>query len=244
MRSFIHALTFLLLVGLFTATTANAGQADRTDINMVIALDRSESIDTTERDAQIDALIFVLTNDRFLTAAISGRHRKIGISVFGWSSFERTEQILPWMLIGGREDAEWAVRRLKWHQAHDSDVHHGPQTDIALAIATGVKMLKDAPFFGAKQVINVVSDGIDNFGRVALIDRNLALDQGIVINGLVQARNSAIEVVTRFFKRQVIGGPTSFVQATNTHQSFAQAMLRKMTVEIALLSGLAPDPGT
>ena len=48
-------------------------------------------------------------------------------------------------------DAEEAVRRIEWHHAKDADVSHGKQTDIALAIASSVDLLDQAPFFGSSR---------------------------------------------------------------------------------------------
>jgi hypothetical protein len=224
----------LVLLVLALAGPALAAGKQRTDINMVVAFDRSESIDAEERKAQIESLGQALLDQRFIDSVTSGYHGTLGISVMAWSSFSQVEMILPWIEITSRADAEEAVRRINWNQARDPDVHHGKQTDIALAIATSVDILDQAPFFGSKQVINIISDGIDNFGRLAMVDRDLALEKGITINGLVQARGHAVGVIKEFFKKQVIGGPSSFVQAANGADGFAQAMLRKMMLEIAL----------
>src|SRR3546814_4585406 len=78
-----------------------------------------------------------------------------------------------------------------------------------------------APFPTTRRIINVIGDGIDNFGGDAFIDRDLALAQDITINGLVHARGSAIPVVVRFFEAQVIGGPYAFVIPVPTPESFA-----------------------
>jgi hypothetical protein len=238
----MRVLLVLLIMAL--AGPAWGASKQRTDINMVVAFDRSESIDMDERQAQIDSLAHALLDRRFMDSVTSGYHGKLGISVMAWSSFSKVEMILPWIEIGNRADAEEAVRRIRWNQAKDPDIRHGKQTDIALAIATSVDILDEAPFFGSKQVINIISDGIDNFGRLAMVDRDLALDKGITINGLVQARGHAVGIIKDFFRKQVIGGPSSFVQAANGADGFAQAMLRKMLLEVALLNGLSRAEGT
>lgn len=234
----------LILALLALAGPAWSAGKQRTDINMVIAFDRSESIDTEERRAQIDSLAAALLDQRFIDSVTSGYHGRLGITVMAWSSFAQTETILPWIEIAGRADAEEAVRRIEWHHAKDPDIRHGKQTDIALAIASAVDLLDRAPFFGSKQVVNIISDGVDNFGRFPMVDRDLALDKGITIKGLVQAQGAAIEIIKDFFKRQVIGGPSSFVQAAAKGEDFNRAMLRKMLLEIAALNALVRADGT
>jgi hypothetical protein len=67
------------------------------------------------------------------------------------------------------------------------------------------------------------------------VDRNVALARGITINGLIMARGSAIEVMSRYFRREVIGGPTAFVEVSVSSEEFANAMLRKMLLEMVRL---------
>ena len=52
---------------------------------------------------------------------------------------------------------------------------------------------------------------------------------------MVMARGSAIEVVSRYFEREVIGGPMSFVQVSEGTHDFANAMLRKIVREMVRL---------
>lgn len=204
-----------------------------TDINMVVALDRSESVDLMARTAQVESLAAALTDPRFVAAVKAGWHGRLGLAVITWSSFERTHVVLPWTVVDGPEASEAIVATLRDYQARGADAEHKPQTDIALALSAGTRMLDAAPFQATKQILNIIADGIDNFGREAFIDRDLALSHGITINGLVHAHGLAIPVVERFFETQVIGGPYAFVLTTLTPESFTRAMLRKMLTEIA-----------
>ena len=204
-----------------------------TDLNMVVALDRSESVDLTERTAQNESLAAALTDPRFMAAVKGGWQGRIGIAVMTWSSFNRTQVVVPWTVIAERRDSDAVVAMLRDYQVRGGDVEHRPQTDIALALGVGSEMLDAAPFPATKRILNIISDGIDNFGREAFVDRDEALAHGITINGLVHARGSAIPIVERFFERQVIGGPYAFVLSTPTPESFTSAMLRKMLLEIA-----------
>jgi hypothetical protein len=100
------------------------------------------------------------------------------------------------------------------------------------------------PWRASQRVVNVVADGISNIGRVATVDRDAALAQGIAVNGLIMARGSAIEVLSRYFRREVIGGPTSFLQVSASNEDFANAMLRKMLLEMVRLRRQMPtEPG-
>lgn len=217
-----------------------------TDINMVVALDRSESVGFEDRARQVESLAAALTDPRFVAAVKAGWHGRLGFSVMTWSSFERTHVVVPWTAIGGREDSDRIVATMRDYEAVGADAGHKPQTDISLAISVGMRMLEEAPFQATKRIINVIGDGIDNFGGDTFIDRDLALEQDVTINGLVHARGHAIPIVVRFFETQVIGGPYAFVVSAPTPESFTSAMLRKMLMEIAsaTLSSRADGSGS
>ena len=211
------------------------------DVAIVVALDRSESIDREEARAQIRGLIHTLTNSRFMQVVSSGPHGRIGLSVVAWSSFGRTELLLPWSVVAGPADAARAAEILALDFERQRTTRHGSQTDVAFAIELGITQHEHLPWPATQRVINVVADGISNIGRVASVDRDRALKRGITINGLIMGRGSAIEVLSRYFKREVIGGPSAFVQVSRSNDDFAEAMLRKMLLEMVRLRAQPPE---
>ena len=214
---------------------AQAQAAKSVDIAIVVSLDRSESIDADDARAQIDGLVFTLRHSQFRESVSSGWFGRIALTVITWSSFGRHEVILPWMQIAGAGDAAAAATILELDYARQRIARHGTQTDVAFAIEVGMNQLDTLPWEASKSVINVVADGISNIGRVAMADRDMALARGFTVNGLIMARGSAIEVISRYFRREVIGGPTSFLQVSASNEDFANAMLRKILLEMVRL---------
>ena len=214
-----------------------AAQESQTDINMVVALDRSESISEPEAVAQIEGLIYALTDPRLIDAILSGWHGRIGIAVITWSSFERSDLILPWTVIADADQASAVALALHRHLVTGGTPLDGTQTDLALGLRRAISQLEAAPYVATREIINMVSDGIDNFGNVPIVARNAALDRGVTINALTMGRGRAIPVLRRYYERNVIGGPRAFVHNTPANQDFAAAMLRKMVIEVALLNG-------
>ncbi len=226
---------FLALVLSCLPLAALAQTAKPVDIAIVVSLDRSESIDAEEARAQIDGLVFTLRHSRFRDTVAVGWYGSIGLTVLNWSSFGRHEVVLPWTRIAGPDDAAAAAAILELDHARQRVARHGTQTDIAFAIEVGMKQLEMLPWAAGQSVLNVVADGISNIGRVATVDRDAALARGITVNGLIMARGSAIGVMSRYFRREVIGGPTSFVQVSVSNEDFARAMLRKILLEMVRL---------
>ena len=223
----------LLLICLPVAAQVQA--AKPVDIAIVVSLDRSESIDAEEARAQIDGLVFTLRHSRFRDTVAVGWYGSIALTVINWSSFGRYEVILPWTRIAGPADAAAAATVLELDYARERIARHGSQTDLAFAIETGMKQIDALPWPATKSVINVVADGISNIGRLAMVDRNIAVARGITVNGLIMARGSAIEVISRYFEREVIGGPAAFIQVSDGNDDFANAMLRKILLEMVRL---------
>ena len=227
----------LVLVLSCLPLAAQAQAAKPVDIAIVVSLDRSESIDAEEARAQIDGLVFTLRHSRFRDTVAVGWYGSIALTVINWSSFGRYEVILPWTRIAGRADAATAAAVLELDYARERIARHGSQTDLAFAIEVGMKQIDALPWPATKSVINVVADGISNIGRLAMVDRNIAVARGITVNGLIMARGSAIEVISRYFEREVIGGPAAFIQVSDGNDDFANAMLRKILLEMVRLRG-------
>lgn len=227
---------WFLALALSCLPVAAQAQAEKpVDIAIVVMLDRSESIDTEEARAQIDGLIFTLRNSRFRETIAVGWYGGIALSVTTWSSFGRHEVILPWTRIASAGDADAAAAILKLDYARQTISKHGTQTDVAFSIEVGMKQLDALPWGASKSVINVVADGISNIGRIATVDRDIALARGITVNGLIMARGKAIPVLSRYFQREVIGGPAAFLQVSVSNDDFANAMLRKILLEMVRL---------
>ena len=212
-----------------------ARAATPVDLAIVVSLDRSESIDAEDARSQIEGLLYTLRHSRFRHTVASGPLGRIALAVVTWSSFGRHQVILPWTRIAGPADAEAAAGVLERDFDRQRVTRHGTQTDIAFAIEVAMLQLDVLPWQAHERVINVVADGISNIGRVARVDRDAAVAQGITVNGLIMGQGSAIEILSRYFNREVIGGPTAFLQASTTPPEFARAMLRKMILEMVLL---------
>ncbi len=220
--------------------TALAKSGESVDLAVVISYDRSESIDREEAFIQISGLIYTLRHPRFHAFVAGGYHRRIALSALAWSSFARHELILPWIQIGNREQALKAALWLEEYLARGQQVEHGTQTDVAFGIELGLQRMHALPWPASKKVINMVGDGMRNIGRVAWTARDEALAENITINGLIMAQGSGIRVLSAYYRSQVIGGPSSFLQLSERNQDFAQAMFRKMTLEIVQLRSAAP----
>jgi hypothetical protein len=106
-------------------------------------------------------------------------------------------------------------------------------------------LIESNPIEGYRKVIDLSADSANNWGGVSIADaRGQALAAGIVINGLAILCRSCSGRPNRYdleraFADTIIGGPASFVVTADDDERFAEAVRRKLLLEIA---GRPPDP--
>ena len=84
---------------------------------------------------------------------------------------------------------------------------------------------------GARRVIDISGDGVNNRGRPVTEARDDAIKAGVSINGLpILALDPDLD---QYFLHNVIGGPNAFVVAAASYETFADAILKKLVTEIA-----------
>jgi Ca-activated chloride channel homolog len=83
----------------------------------------------------------------------------------------------------------------------------------------------------ARQAIDISGDGIANLGLPPAAARDRIVEAGITINAL--ALPAAEPWLADYYRREVIGGAGAFVLAARSYASFAEAMLRKLVLEVA-----------
>jgi len=92
-------------------------------------------------------------------------------------------------------------------------------------------LLPGAPYRGLKRVIDVSGDGSNNRGRDVREARDAAVRAGVIINGLPIV--SLEYDLDKYYFDNVIGCPGSFIVPADSYDDFAQAILRKLILEIA-----------
>jgi hypothetical protein len=103
-------------------------------------------------------------------------------------------------------------------------------TDLTKAIDCGRRLLADAPFREDRSVLNIVGDGIDNFGEGFAAARDRAVAAGITVNGVGIGGSS--EVVT-YYRDYVIGGDGAFIMDIADPNTVVDAMTRKFLLDVA-----------
>lgn len=233
-----------LLVGaLFAAapglSVAAADVGEPTDVNLITAIDVSDSITRHEEWLQYEGLARAIANPDFLQLVQSGTLGRVGFMAFTWSSDGSVRVVVPWTQVTSQNDALRTARTLR--QAPRIDRSHyamGPdeqdsvdttavsdaRTDIALAIAFATNAAVLAPFDATRTIVNICSNGVDNAGEPPRAARDAALRSGITINGVVFGAQRDLRP---YFETSVTGGPGSFVMEVRAPDDLPDALERK-----------------
>jgi Ca-activated chloride channel family protein len=247
------------IVGLVTAvlvpvSVAASESQVAVDANLVTALDTSASVGRYEEWLEREGVARAVVHPGFLEVIGSGHYRRIGFTVFTWSSHGHTKTLVPWTTIATSEDATRVSQHLlsinlsEESQLLDrnlpTDHYEAPknphQTDIALAIRSASALLKSAPSRSLRSVINIVGNGPSNSGMEPAKARDAALEVGQIVNGLVIGYGLAADI--SHYRTNVVGGPGSFVMQVANPQAMTEAFLAKFQLDLAGPSGgTAPD---
>ena len=231
MRQLAMALTGLL--GLLAAPPA---AAEPVDLELVLLADASRSIDQAELRFQRQGYAAALTHPEVLDAIEQGFAQRIAVTYVEWGDAASQDVVVPWTVIDGLASAAAfadalleAPRRAR-----------GPNA-IGNALAAAHALIESSPFDGYRKVIDFSADSAYSFGGMPIdAARRAALAEGIVINGLAilcraaecSGRPSGYDLEAAFASL-IIGGPASFVVTADRDARFAEAVRRKLLLEIA-----------
>jgi hypothetical protein len=111
----------------------------------------------------------------------------------------------------------------------------GGGTSISGAIDYSRLILLQSPFTASRRVIDISGDGANNIGRPVRFARDEAVRDGITINGLpILAVEPDLDT---YYFENVIGGPGAVMVPAENYESFAEAILKKLIIEIAADDG-------
>jgi hypothetical protein len=204
------------------------------DVELVIAVDVSYSMDPDEQALQREGYIVGLTSPEFLNALQQGAHGKVAVTYFEWAGATDQRVVVPWRLIDGPATAKAftdAIAAAPYRRAY--------RTSISGALHFALPLFEDSGFRGLRRVIDVSGDGVNNQGDLVEIVRDTVLERGVTINGLpiLLKRPSPatmdIEDLDIYYEDCVIGGPGAFMIPIRERDQFREATRTKLVQEIA-----------
>jgi len=213
-----------------------------TDVNIVTAIDISDSVDPKTAAVEIDGMAEAIRAPDVIQAIQSGRHRRIGFAVFAWRDGAYPE-LVSWTMIASAEDAHAVSGRLQsdfraFAAADPPAPTMSPHmTDLSGAIDHAAILLLTAPYVADRSVVNVIGNGWDNVGEGPRRARDRVIAKGGTINGVVLGFDP---VLMGYYRGNVIGGPGAFLLSVDDPATMAEVLARKFLYDIARGSGDSP----
>jgi hypothetical protein len=225
-------LIFTLALAVVGRDAAYAQQSN-VDLHLVLAVDVSGSVNAQRFELQKMGYVTAFQNRRVLNAISAGRHQSIAVTMMQWSGPFLQSQVVPWTVLKDEASLKGFAAAIE----SAPRMMYGGGTSISGAIDQGAALFPSAPLKAERRVIDVSGDGSNNRGRSVTLARDEAVSAGIVINGLpILAFEPRLD---EYFKDYVIGGPGAFLIPAKSFETFAEAILMKLILEIA---GSPPPP--
>ena len=209
------------------------------DLELVLAVDMSGSIDREEATLQRQGYLAALVHPKVIDAIRSGPSGRIAVIYVEWAGERYQRTVVDWGLIDGEQSAQTFAAALA-----AAPILTERWTSISAGIDYAVGMLENNDFVGARRVIDVSGDGYNNSGRPVTAARDEAVAKGVTINGLPILNDKPgpggwppAADLDKYYEANVIGGPGAFIVPAESFETFAQAILSKMILEIAQPDG-------
>ena len=232
-----HLLAFVLII---VALVATARAQTEVDLELVLLVDASNSIDNRELQFQRQGYADALTHPDVLDAIGAGLLGRIAITFMEWADDDSQDVVVPWTIIYGAASAKaFSGKLLK------ADRRAFGSNAIGEAIAAGQRQIEGNDIIANRRVIDFSGDSANNFfGRPIHEAREAALAAGMTINGLailcrdVDCSGRPVGYnLEEAYRNEIAGGPGSFVITVDSRSGFARAVRRKLILEISDLCG-------
>ncbi|HZH26042.1 MAG TPA: DUF1194 domain-containing protein [Azospirillaceae bacterium] len=241
----------LLAVAFLTAATGRAaaqaaspaGAEVPVDLELVLAVDVSGSVDPSEARLQRDGYVAALTDPEIIHVIRGGFLGRIVVTYVEWAGPATQRTVVPWRVIADEASALEFVDLVK-----EAPFRSARGTSISGAIDFGATLFEPNGFDGIRRVIDVSGDGVNNGGRDVRAARDDAVARGITINGLpvmpgseqADGRPQGLSAggwtppdLDLYYERNVIGGPGAFMVPAHSFEDFGRAVKAKLVREIA-----------
>jgi hypothetical protein len=223
----------MAILGLL-AVAAGDAVAESVDLELVLLADASRSIDDGEMRLQRQGYAAAITHPEVLRAIEQGFDQRIAVTYVEWGDARSQDVVVPWTIIDGKDSAAAFAETLMERPRRA----FGPNA-IGSAITVAQALIEHNAYEGYRKVIDLSADSISSWDGISLTEaRQSALMADIVINGLAvlcrscSGRPNTYDLEAAFADR-IIGGPASFVVTAENDGQFAEAVRRKLLLEIA-----------
>ena len=245
-----------LLAVVIAAPLASSAPAtpQTVDLELVLATDNSQSIDRSEALLQRQGVAAAFKHPDVVRAIQSGTYGRIAVAYVDWSSLPYSRLTLDWRIVSDKASADaFADALLR------APFYFGQGTAIGETMQLAAQMIETNAIEGTQKSIDISGDGPNNTGPPVYSTRDEIVARRITINGLPVISTGEYGngdwgmyygKLEEYYVNCVIGGPRAFAIPAKGFEEFAQAVRRKLVLEISdaspsarlIPTGAAPSP--
>lgn len=222
-------LPVVMLFAVFVAMVTPAQSQIRVELELVLAVDTSGSVDSREYQLQMEGLVQAF-RDPAVIAAIIGTRPTGGVAVTAvhWSSVNEQVQMVPWTVL---RDAESALA-FSFALEAASNRKFGDSTGIGGVLRFAERLIRLNPYEGRRKSIDISGDGSNNSGIPPALVRDMVTESGITVNGLTILTDEPH--LHHYYVKNVIGGDGAFVMTVANYTDIILATRNKLLREISI----------
>lgn len=236
----LHLLPLLWLPAQVSADSADLFTYDPTlvevDVELALMVDVSRSMTPNELEIQRHGYAAALTSEAVLGVIREGFLGSIAVAYVEWAGPGSHRVVVDWTTISTAEDANRVAALLMENQPHGMQ-----RTSISSALDYAAEILDTNGYQGMRRVVDVSGDGPNNSGDPVVPARDRLLARGVTINGLPLMTEEGVgsqwseDSLDAYYRDCVIGGQGAFMIPVRSWDEFADAVRRKIVLEIAAL---------
>lgn len=233
MRQFLLSLSAVAAVGLTSSVCI--AQETPVDLELALGIDVSGSVDDEEAALQRQGYVAAFRDPEVIRAIEHGILGRIAVAYYEWAGYGHMRIITDWTLIDGANSANAFADSLELNPPQTAY-----RTAISSAIDFAVTYFDANDFEGTRRVVDISGDGANNWGGSVTAARDRAVARGVTINGLPIVNDRPgpsgrpqLRNLDLYYENCVIGGPGAFIVVANSFAEFAEAVRRKLILEIA-----------
>jgi Protein of unknown function (DUF1194) len=222
-----------VVVGQILLWTLPAAAQTKVDVELILAVDISLSMDLDELRLQRGGYVAALRDPEIQALITRGPHKRIAVTYFEWAGTGVQKLLVPWTILDSPAAANTMADTLE-----RAPISRERMTSISAAIDYASRLFDQSPFRGERRVLDVSGDGPNNAGRPVVEARDALVNKGVAINGLPLILKTGgtvfdLKDLDIYYTDCVIGGPAAFAISIKSDAEFAPVIRRKLLLEIA-----------
>jgi Protein of unknown function (DUF1194) len=241
MRSFSMT-SLICIAATFVAQAGMARAAEQVDLQLILAVDVSRSINLEEQKLQRSGYVAAFRDRALVRAIKSGHLGRIAVTYVEWADVGTQRVLVQWQIVESEATASAFADRLA-----QGPLRPARRTSISSMFDKARAMFASSGLSSLRRVLDISGDGPNNHGGPVIPARNALIRSGVTINGLpILAGADQLftayepEELERYFRDCVIGGTGAFVLPIRSKEEFASAIRSKLLMEVSGRTPLEP----